>query len=174
MARSLRRMNRLDEAHELLLEATAGLEITPELQSEIICAGVLSAVLLERGDPKGAETAALAAERAIARAKPTSFVAMEGYATAALTLIRLATGATGERRRALLAAARRVMRAHQSLALLFPMVRATLEFVRATLALALEEPARARSAFKRAHELAERFGMKADARDAAHHLRGLE
>lgn len=174
MARSLRRLDRIDEAHELLVEAKAGLELVPELQSEIICAGLLSAVQLERGDHVAAEATALAAERAIARAKPTSFVAMEGYVTTALTLIRLGANATGERQRTLLAAARRVMRAHQSLAVLFPLVRATLEFVRGTLALVLHERAQAKRAFRRSSEHAERFVMKADARDAAHQLRGLE
>jgi tetratricopeptide (TPR) repeat protein len=79
IARSLVQQGHFEQARPLLEEATAALAERPEVQSEIICGGLLAYTLLRCGD----STAALAlADRTAAqlrKSRPVGFPVLEGY-----------------------------------------------------------------------------------------------
>ena len=80
MARSLVALGSFAEALPLLEEARAMLERRPELQSEIICHGLLALVRLRLGQAAEARRLADETLARIRRARPTGFPAIVGYA----------------------------------------------------------------------------------------------
>jgi tRNA A-37 threonylcarbamoyl transferase component Bud32/tetratricopeptide (TPR) repeat protein len=80
MARSLVALGRFAEARPLLEEASTILDGRPELQSEIICLGLLAVVRLRLGDDVAARSLADQVLERIRRARPAGYPAVVGYA----------------------------------------------------------------------------------------------
>ncbi|MGZ5968127.1 MAG: serine/threonine-protein kinase, partial [Polyangiales bacterium] len=79
IARSHVALGNWDEALPLLEEARSALAKKPELQSEIICQGLLAHVLARKGRYVEAARTVDVTRSCIARARPTSFAALDGY-----------------------------------------------------------------------------------------------
>jgi hypothetical protein len=124
IARSLVARRRWADALPLLDDAQRALARRPELQSEIICHGLLATVHTELRAPSLARAAADSTAERIARARPTGFPALEGYRGAIAAYLALDD----------LGRARRVVRALASLARMFPIARPSLAFYRGELA----------------------------------------
>jgi len=124
IARSLVARDRAADALPLLHEAARSLAHRPELQSEIICHGLLASAHTAVGDLESARAAADATAARIRRARPTGFPALEGYRGAIRAYLAL-----GDR-----ANAARVLRALGSFARVFPIGRPSLELYRGELA----------------------------------------
>jgi tetratricopeptide (TPR) repeat protein len=146
-----------DEAALRELEAARGLLArAPELQSEVICFGLLACARLRCGDADGALHAARDAEARIARARPSGFPSVAGYAALAETWSALAArGAAPEIERA----QRRHRSAFRGFVRLFPMARPAYEQALARDLAARGADWRARRHLRRAAARARAFGM---------------
>jgi len=142
IARSLVARDRCADALPLLESAQRALARRPELQSEIICHGLLATVYSRLRMPDRALVAADATAHRIERARPTGFPALEGYRGAIEAYLAL-----GELRRA-----RRIVRALASFARVFPIGRPSLEYFRGELARASGKSERAMKFYENARK----------------------
>lgn len=140
IARSRNARGRYDEARPLLISARDALSRRRELQSEIICHGLLAEAEARLGLLADARASADATRDRIARARPTGFPALEGYRGALAAYLAL-----GDRR-----AADEVVAALRKFARVFPMARATLLIAEGELHVKSGAKWRARRAFERA------------------------
>ncbi len=132
IGRSLLPMGRPAEALELLREAREALGQRPELQSEIICTGLLSAATLRCGDEIGALELAEETLAIVRRSRPVGFPELEGYRGAAETFVAL-----GERGAAAVRArdgAEKMTQQLARIARVFPIARPALRLHRSELA----------------------------------------
>ncbi len=156
IARSLVARERTEDARPLLEAAQRTLARRPELQSEIICHGLLAKVYARLGVPRLARVAADATAKRIERARPTGFPALEGYRGAVEAYLAL-----GEHRRAA-----GVVRALAALARPFPVARPSLEVYRGELARTRGAYGRARRHFTAALEHARERAMPREEAEA--------
>src|SRR5262249_1431579 len=110
-ARSLIALERYEDAAPLLEDARRALQEKPELDSEIICLGLLALARLKLGEIEGARRLADETLQRIERSRPIGFSTVDGYDAAAEVFLSL--GRSDE--------ARRAAAALQRLARLFPM-----------------------------------------------------
>src|SRR5262249_37914675 len=154
IGRSLVALGRFAEAQPLLEEAAGVLEGRPELQSEIICLGLLALVRLRLGDGAAARRLADETLARIGRARPTGFPAVVGYAAVADVYQEL------RRSDALLPRRwRRAVRHLRRLARVLPVAGPAALLRGAELARERARTGAARRAVLRCLGLAERFGM---------------
>jgi tetratricopeptide (TPR) repeat protein len=161
IARSLIARGCHADALPLLEAARDALARRPELQSEIICHGLLAAVYAQLGDATLARVAADGTAQRIRRASPTGFPALEGYRGAIDAYLSVS-----EPR-----AARGVVRALAALARVFPIAHASLELYRGKLA---RTRAGARRHFERALEHARTRGLPREESEAQRALSQLQ
>ena len=145
---------RVGEARAQLEEADALLRRAPELQSEVICTGLLALARLQCGDEPGARDAARAASDRIERSRPSGFPAVAGYAALAETWRALARGDA-----ALGVAERRHLRAFRRFARYFPMAAPACGLAEARLLAARGARRRARVRLARSLARARAFRM---------------
>ncbi len=132
IGRSLLPMGRPAEARELLSEAREALRLRPELQSEIICTGLLAAATLRCGDEPLALELAEETLAIVRRSRPVGFPELEGYRGAAEAFVAL-----GERGAAAVRArdgAEQMARQLARIARVFPIARPALRLHRSELA----------------------------------------
>ncbi len=151
-ARSLLALGRLDEAAPLLEDARRALTERPELDSEIICLGLLSLVRLQQGELQFARKLADETLGRIERSRPIGFSTVDGYDAAAEVYLSLGV----------IDPARRTTAALRSLARLFPMAAPAAHFRAGQVALAAGSSARARKSLGKSLELALKLGMPRD------------
>jgi serine/threonine protein kinase/tetratricopeptide (TPR) repeat protein len=168
IARSALVLDRPEVALPLLEEARDALSRRPELQSEIICHGLLADAYARLGHDTDALRVAEGTVDRIRRARPTGFAALEGYVgtlSAALALERRGRDALG--------LVRRVVRLLARFSRAFPIARPSAERGVGELALRRGDTARARAAFERALESARAFGMPREEAEALSSLSRL-
>ncbi|MBI2390751.1 MAG: AAA family ATPase [Deltaproteobacteria bacterium] len=165
IARSRLSRGRPAEARPLLSRACADLESRPELQSEIICYGLLADTEARLGDLVAARRAADQARARIERANPTGFAALEGYrgAIAAYLAVVDAGGPDADSARR---AAERLVVLLARLARLFPMASASVAQLEGELARRRGRTGAARRAFRRALERSRVFGLPREEAEA--------
>ena len=127
LARSELVQGRNELAREKLEAARALLRSSPELQSEIICLGLLALARWRCGDEPGALAAAAEARACIERSSPSGFPGVVAYsALAEIWTLALASRDDARLRDAL----RRHMRAFRRFVYLFPMASPAFEYAR--------------------------------------------
>ncbi|MCA9670088.1 MAG: AAA family ATPase [Myxococcales bacterium] len=172
VARSLVREARCAEALPLLAEARAALERRPELQSEIICSGLFALASLRCGDARAAERLAAHTLLLVERARPTGFVAVDGYAAAGQVLLEHARAASHrDERRRRARPVRRLAGALDGLARAFPVAEPAALLYRAELDALDGRLDRSRERLVRAGALASKLGMPYEAAAAAQRTR---
>jgi tetratricopeptide (TPR) repeat protein len=125
IARSLNRLGQFDEALQMLQQARASLDRSPEKQSEIICDGLLAVVSLRLGRAREAEQFADRTLAAIEQTSPTGYPSLEGYGAISDVYIELLEREP-KRAAELRRKARRVTRALLGFAAVFPVARPAL------------------------------------------------
>lgn len=155
IARSLVAVGRHEEALPLLRDASAALSRKPELQSEIICNGLLAHAFARTGRLDEARAAIEATRSCIARARPTAFAALEGYGGALEALLVLAEA--GDARA--LDEARALVKLLHRFARTFAMARSAAHRFEGEVLARTGAERRARRAFQRALAEALRCGM---------------
>jgi tetratricopeptide (TPR) repeat protein len=158
IGRSLLPLGRSHEALPLLEEAWAGLEQQSEIQSEVICLGLLALARLRAGDRRAALDHADATLRRIDRARSVGFPAAEGY-SGAIEVYLDAMRARPAERASLEARAHAAVRAFRRLARLLPAATPLYRWRAGQLALARHQLRRARREYRAALELAARQGL---------------
>jgi eukaryotic-like serine/threonine-protein kinase len=156
IARSKIAGGKVSEAHPLLISARDALSRKPELQSEIICYGLLAEAEARLSREADALQAADATVERIARARPTGFAALEGYRGALAAYLALGMDSR----------AASVTRALAKFARVFPMARPALLIAEGELLLRRGARFRARRAFERASVLARAMTMPREEAEA--------
>jgi tetratricopeptide (TPR) repeat protein len=159
-ARSFLALGRTEDAAPLLEDARRALVEAPELDSEIICLGLLALARWRLGEVEGAHRLADEALSRIERSRPIGFSTVDGYDAAAEVFLALGQ----------LARARRSVAALKKLARLFPMVAPIALLREGEVLLHDGHNWRGRRALRRSLELAERLGMPREAERAQHAL----
>ena len=168
-ARSLAALGRFKEALPLLEEACLNLASRPELQSEIICLGLLGLCWLRMGRSDLARQFADQTLARIRRSYPTGYAVIEGYRAAAEVYRELWTRAGSSTEAALLAErARDLTRAFDRFVQLFPIGLPMALTHTGEVAEVEGRPQRARRYLERALRYAQAFGMPRD--EAMAHL----
>jgi eukaryotic-like serine/threonine-protein kinase len=124
MGRALCAMERFDEARPLLEDARERLAKKSELDSEIICQGLLALTHLRRGEPALARKLAEETLACVRRSRPGGFAVLGGYDAALevfLTLWERSTAARGRPDEGLVRGAMDMLAALAKLARLFPL-----------------------------------------------------
>jgi predicted ATPase len=172
---SLGRTDLAEERNEAALReleaARALLAQAPELQSEVICWGLLACARMRCGDEEGALAAARAAAACIERSRPSGFPSVAGYAALAETWAALA------RRRSepsLLDAQRSHLRAFRRFTRWFPMATPAYDIACAAVRGERGARRRARARLRRATSRARLFGMALEEQRATRALEALE
>jgi hypothetical protein len=169
IARSDVALERWDDAQPLLEEARAALARKPELQSEIICQGLLAHVLARKGQHAEAARLVEITRSCIARARPTSFAALDGYLGALEAALFLS-----DRGLAPLSSVEALVGALGKLSRAFAMARSTTLRFEGELALRKRNLRVARRKLEEALRLARRSGMPRDEAAAREALARLE
>jgi tetratricopeptide (TPR) repeat protein len=160
-ARSLIALERYEDATPLLEDARRALQDKPELDSEIICLGLLALARLKLGEIQGAHRLADETLLRIERSRPIGFSTVDGYDAAAEVFLALGRGPE----------ARRTALALQKLARLFPMAAPVAELRAGEVALGDGQGWRGRRALNKSLQLARKLGMP---REAARAVRALQ
>jgi tetratricopeptide (TPR) repeat protein len=160
MARALLQMDQLEEALPLLHEARRALAEHAELDSEIICHGLLAAARLRLGDEEPARRLADETLERIRRSRPIGFSTLDGYDGAAQVYLELWGRRRGSPEAASLArAADEVCASLHGLARLFPMAAPTAHLRSGQAALLAGQKWKATLALERSRRRSLELGM---------------
>jgi serine/threonine protein kinase/tetratricopeptide (TPR) repeat protein len=149
--RSLLALGQVGEAAPLFEEARRSLTARPELDSEIICLGLLALARLKQGDEAAARELALETQARIERSRPIGFSTVDGYDAAAEVFLALGMADR----------AARVAGSLRSLARLFPMVQPA-ALLRSGQAALLSGDSRGRRQIDKSAARARELGMPRD------------
>jgi tetratricopeptide (TPR) repeat protein len=169
-ARSHLYLGQFDESLALLLEAASGLEKTPELQSEVICYGLLALTYLRLGKRDLARATADKELACIKRSKPVGYPALDGYVACAETYLELWLEQPTKKAPAELTQSIAALRAFANT---LPIANPACLWVEGRLAFALGQTEKATGLLRESAALAQTFGMPLNEAQALYHLSKL-